>query len=257
MKGVSVVIAVVMLLVISVSLVGVLYSWLSAMVTKTTSKGSEQVGTITSGILTQIRVDSVAGNRIYVRNLGNSKVSDFSAFIDGEPVEIVSSPVIEPKKIGEIVVNGTWFFHKGEGSHILSLSAGLTRVDSTLMVASDYNDNLCTLCPRTLANDNLTLYLDVENLPLWVNLTYSATDLEGGWYLAVNGREVVDSKEINSDKAANLGSGPDGASLTYVFPVPGDYFKTGKNRIDFFPKTPDGVTWNWVKATVFYIKRIY
>ncbi len=114
MKAISAIIVVVLLLLISISLISVVYVWSSALTGTVTSTTEETATRVTESSAGVIRVDSVHGHSIYLKNIGTGDLSDIRIFIDDNPV-IVSKILVEgieadkiPEgKLGEVVINVT------------------------------------------------------------------------------------------------------------------------------------------------------
>ncbi len=88
MKGITPVIATILLVLIVVALGGVFAAWTSRVASTTTEAGTKQVETVTGQLGKSISIDSVictANGIIYVRNSGSDPVncSDMSLYIDG------------------------------------------------------------------------------------------------------------------------------------------------------------------------------
>ncbi len=96
MKAISAVIATVMLLLISVSLISVVYVFSSALAGSSASSSSGQSDLTTRNILAQLSIESVAGNKIQIRNIGTAELTNFSVFIDDTRINI-SNPELKLK----------------------------------------------------------------------------------------------------------------------------------------------------------------
>ncbi|MFZ3077032.1 MAG: archaellin/type IV pilin N-terminal domain-containing protein, partial [Candidatus Aenigmatarchaeota archaeon] len=83
-KAISAVIATVMLLMITVSLIGVFYVFSSTMASQTASSGGEQVSQLTAQLSTCVRIDNMVGSRITVTNCGTGIMTNGSlaVFVD-------------------------------------------------------------------------------------------------------------------------------------------------------------------------------
>ncbi len=249
MKGISAVIAVVMILVISVSLAGIFYFWISSTVSGGAVATERQVEKVTKGVLTQIKVESVSGNKIYIRNVGIYPASDFLVFIDDEPVQIINQRPVEPMRVGVIEVNSSWLMNRKEGPHTLKVVSGMSPVVKTLYLGSETYD-ICGTC----GSGEITLRVAIAENPVWVNLSYSSSTLNNDYRLAVNGRTVDDSKEATTGiYPADMGAG----SGRFYFPVPHGYFKPGENEMKFVQTSATNPVWSDVRISVYYIRRIY
>ncbi len=113
-KAISAVIATIMLLMITVSSVGVFYVFSSSLASSTTSTGGQQISAETSAMTGFMRIDNMNGLAVDVRNMGTLDLSGISIFIDDNKaiisnITVDGNPtnIIPIGKTGAITVNFT------------------------------------------------------------------------------------------------------------------------------------------------------
>ena len=105
MRGISSIIVVIMLLMISVAMAGLAYTFLSATMSSTTSSASSAVSSTISGMLTSFTVESVDVAKVYVRNTGQSDLTNLSVYVNDVPVHFNVTPsVIKAGQIGTVTI---------------------------------------------------------------------------------------------------------------------------------------------------------
>ncbi len=124
MKAISAVIATIMLLMVTVSMIGVFYVFSSTMATTTTGAGSEQATQLTSQLSSCMRIDNINGNKIELRNCGKGVIDGKSLVVLMDDVKLNSSlQTIPEDSSGTVNVSGLWQFL---GKHNLKISNGAT-----------------------------------------------------------------------------------------------------------------------------------
>jgi len=93
MKGVSAVIATILILMITVSLAASAYIFFSSTLSATQQTGEKQIASTTQKLSTQFNVESVKGNTIYVRNNGIGDLANLTVFVDNVLVNTSMSPI--------------------------------------------------------------------------------------------------------------------------------------------------------------------
>ena len=105
MRGVSGVIVVILLLMISVALAGAAYTFLSATMASTTSSASSAVSATTSSMLTSFVIESVDVAKLYVRNTGQSDLSNISVYVNDALAHFNVTPsIIKAGQIGTVTI---------------------------------------------------------------------------------------------------------------------------------------------------------
>ncbi len=134
-KGISSVVAVILLLLVSVSLAASTYVFLSSTVSTTEEAGSERVEQITQQLSTCVVIDSVYDNRMSVRNCGTGVVTNQSlfVFVDGNAVNFSmdKTQIIEDES-GTVILSG--WFNTPLGSHTVKLTSGTAAVTKPVKV---------------------------------------------------------------------------------------------------------------------------
>src|SRR3989344_2275887 len=103
MKGVSAVIAAVLLLMITVSLAAAAYVWFNSTFAATTDIGTKQIERSSQVFGTEFKIESVSADSIYIRNTGTADISNITVFVEGKPANTTSS-VIKAGEIGKITI---------------------------------------------------------------------------------------------------------------------------------------------------------
>jgi len=102
MKGISDVIAVTMILMITVALASLGYIFFTGTFSSLTNITQASVNQTTTGLLSQFNIESVSGTQtyqIFIRNTGSSSLSNFSVYVNDIPVQ--STPLtLNPGQLG-------------------------------------------------------------------------------------------------------------------------------------------------------------
>lgn len=110
MKGVSEVIAIILILMITIALAATAYTFMSATMSDTTAAASASVSTTTSSMLTSFIIESADANYIYVRNIGQSTLTNLSVYVNDEMVNFAQGPVepgdVESISLGQVAMKG-------------------------------------------------------------------------------------------------------------------------------------------------------
>lgn len=122
MRGISSIIVVVLILMIVVALAGLTYMFSSAIFTSTTATTKQSITKTTAGLLANMKIESVSGNKVYVRNVGQTDLSNFSVYIGDAPVEYeIDKPLLSPGDMAAIrikkiynVTSGIWEVPSGD-----------------------------------------------------------------------------------------------------------------------------------------------
>ena len=135
MKSLSSVVAIIMVLVITIALVGILYTWITTTVGSTAKTGTQVTSKLKEDLTTCMRIDSVSGNRIYLRNCGSGKIynQSLTVFLDGEQIPHSLPSDIDPGKTGAVKVYGLWKYSLG--SHTLKVTLGQLSVQRSVELA--------------------------------------------------------------------------------------------------------------------------
>ncbi len=94
MRGVSEVIAIILILMITISLAGLAYMFMSTTMSDVTSSAGSTVDTTTSSMLTSFIIESMDIAKVYVRNTGQNSLTSLSVYVNDEPaVYNVTTPI--------------------------------------------------------------------------------------------------------------------------------------------------------------------
>jgi flagellin-like protein len=86
MRGVSEVIAIILILMITISLAGLAYMFMSTTMSDTTTAASSTVSSTTNTMLKSFRVESIHDNTVYIRNTGTADLYNVSVYVNDTPV---------------------------------------------------------------------------------------------------------------------------------------------------------------------------
>ncbi len=89
MKGVSEVIAIILILMITISLAGLAYMFMSTTMSDVTASAGSTVDTATTSMLTSFTIESMSSNVLYVRNTGQTTLSSLKVYVND--LEIASN----------------------------------------------------------------------------------------------------------------------------------------------------------------------
>lgn len=104
MKGITAVVASVLLVLITIGIAGMASVFLARTAQTAVSSGEDQLQNMLSRISADFKIDYVDKNRVFIRNLGSSELKNMDFFVNG--ARIRSSPAsIGPKEIGEVILD--------------------------------------------------------------------------------------------------------------------------------------------------------
>ncbi len=104
MRGVSEVIAIILILMITISLAGLAYMFMSMTMSDTTATASSTVSSTTKAMLKSFKIDSVHDNTIYLRNTGTLEIRDLSVYVNDIPVGFFGPGVIDIGDVSNITL---------------------------------------------------------------------------------------------------------------------------------------------------------
>ncbi len=104
MRGVSEVIAIILILMITISLAGLSYIFMSTTMGDVTSSAGSTVDTTTSSMLTSFTIESMDVAKVYIRNTGQNALTSLSIYVDSEPAAFNVTTPITPGSIGTITI---------------------------------------------------------------------------------------------------------------------------------------------------------
>ncbi len=115
MRGVSEVIAIILILMITISLAGLAYMFMSTTMADVTSSAGSTVDTTTSSMMTSFTIESIDVAKVYVRNTGQNTLTSLSVYVNDELAGFSTTPeTIAPGQVGTITI----YSFIGEGDTI-------------------------------------------------------------------------------------------------------------------------------------------
>jgi len=103
MRGISAIIAVVLILLITISLAAGAYFFLSMTMSQTTTAAQQGISQTMTQMTKSFTIEAVSGGKIWVRNTGQVPISNLTIYIDGAPAN-TSNVVIQPGEVGVIQI---------------------------------------------------------------------------------------------------------------------------------------------------------
>jgi FlaG/FlaF family flagellin (archaellin) len=182
-KGVSAIIVVVLLLMIVVAMAGLAYVFFSGMFTTTTSEAEKSINQTATGLFSQLKIESMSTNSIYIRNTGQSDLtnSSISVYVNDEPTHFsIAPPVVKPGNVGTVKIYD--FIKEGD-----DIKIGTTQGVQTSMKAP----NPCSdavLCLKFDEGSGTTTYDSSSNVN---NGAFIGESFNDG---TINGATRVDGK---------------------------------------------------------------
>jgi|GEM_PF-2733828 len=176
-KGISAVIATIMLLMITVALIGVFYVFSSGITSTATSSGGQQVSQITSQLAMCMQIDNINGNKVDLRNCGKGVIENKSLVVTIDDIKLdANTNTIAEGNSSVVNVSGLWQIPFGK--HNLKISNGATFALALVDVQPN-RDGLVGLWnfdegSGNKANDgsgngNIGTLLPLGSEPTWVN----------------------------------------------------------------------------------------
>jgi FlaG/FlaF family flagellin (archaellin) len=100
MRGISSIIITILLLMISVSLASFGYIFFTQMLSVTTQTATEVSEHTSTSLLAEMKIDSISGNDIFVRNTGKVDLTQFEVYIND--ILVSSTPIPPTLDPGEV-----------------------------------------------------------------------------------------------------------------------------------------------------------
>lgn len=127
MRGISSIIAIVLLLMITISMAGVVYIFMQRSFTPAFNSTSSQVEGMGKAAQTMMKIDSISGNKVYIRNIGSAPISNGSLgiYIGNTLVNYTLPADIPSGQLAELTINNTWGLPTG-GSELKITGIGAT-----------------------------------------------------------------------------------------------------------------------------------
>jgi hypothetical protein len=187
MKGVSAIIVMVLLLMITVAVVGLTWNFLGSLVTGTDTRVGNQVENTTEKMSGCLRIEDFnpTTRNITIRNCGLTVIRSVNIFVDSSPIYVYSN-VMKPNDIIDVNINVP------KGSHLIYALSGSADSKKEIVEIDDMCDgvqppqngdwivdsNTYCSCP---ASDNITVngriyvssgsLLNINGCLVWINQT--------------------------------------------------------------------------------------
>jgi len=177
-KAISAIIATIMLLMITVSLIGVFYVFSSTMAAQTTSSGGEQVSQITKQLSSCMQIRNIIGNQVTLENCGKGVIENKSLVVMmDETIKLGANALtINEGKSGTVNISGLWQIPPGK--HNLKISNGaafalvLVEVEPRkdgLVGSWNFNEGGGNKANDGSGNNNDGTLLPAGSEPIWAN----------------------------------------------------------------------------------------
>ncbi|NIO45136.1 MAG: hypothetical protein GTN36_06335 [Candidatus Aenigmarchaeota archaeon] len=192
MKAISAIIAIILILMIVVAIAALSYTWFTGIFTSTTETAEESIEKTTESMLAQMKIESISAGKVYVRNTGQTDLTEVSIYVNDEPADFnMTPPVVGPGEVGTVSL----YDFVGEEDTIKITSSGGSIVSKT--APDPCSDSSVVLCLKfdegsgTIAQDSSkygndgTLYNNTTvcsggDCPTWVNGKYGkALEFDG------------------------------------------------------------------------------
>lgn len=176
-KAISAIIATIMLLMISVSLIGVFYVFSSGIATTSTSSASEQASQLTSQLSMCMRIDNINGNQVLLTNCGKGVIENKSLVVMMDDAKMeASTATIQEGNSSVVNVSGLWQISPGRHTLKISNSAYVAQAlvevkpnPDGLAGSWDFNEGTGTATADGSWNGNVGTLLPADSEPQWVS----------------------------------------------------------------------------------------
>jgi len=205
MKGISAVIAIVMILMITISLSAMSYMWFNEMFSEVSEEGSLQTQAVTRDLNSRFIIESAKGSNIYVRNTGDINLTDFEVYIDDEKVYFENEfDVLGSGESGKITVGAYDGYEEKSRDVYVTTSGGLSgRKTQTIDKCENDDLVLCYTFDEGIGNivDDYSKYDNdgtLYGIPLYVSgISGNALSFDGiDDYIHVEYTNVTDSVTV-------------------------------------------------------------
>ncbi len=176
-KAISTVIATIMLLLISVSLISVFYVFSSTLAGTTTSSGGQQASQLTSQLAMCMQIDNILGNQVTLRNCGKGTIENKSLVVMIDDIILgASTQIIQEGNSSVVNVSGLWQIPFGKRNLKISNGAAfaLALVDvqpnkEGLVGSWSFNEGSGTFAGDGSGNGNTGTLLPAGSEPQWIS----------------------------------------------------------------------------------------
>ncbi len=209
MNGITPIIAVIVLLILTVSIIGVAFVFFS----RTTQQAGEDIGGIAeqqfSKMGVDIRIDSAVGNKVYIRNTGSVPIANTSVgfYVNDLPVNASSQfASIQPGQIAEFTIDTTLSSYELKvtgGKKTLGTVVTTTTTSTTTIIQTQTFAPIAgsgTIAGGTLVDDGFTASEVATQ-----NCAADTCDTGNSWNYGFNNNVVVDTQINFSYDLSSLG----------------------------------------------------
>lgn len=123
-KGITPVIAVILLLLITISIVGIAFTFFQRTTEAATTTGSRQIEQQVSQIGTQFAIEGADKNQVHIRNLGTTSLAGLAFFVDNNPVAYAGPASLLPDAVGTYFLNDSQLAMLPDPARLRVTSAG-------------------------------------------------------------------------------------------------------------------------------------
>lgn len=219
-KAISAVIATIMLLMITVSLIGVFYVFSSTMTGTTTDAGSQQASLLTKQLSACVRIDNIIGSQITVTNCGKGIITNDSlaVFIDDSKLKIIMNTIPEN---GQGIINITDLPSTTQKNHALRIK---NDIGSDTEIYSGIPRKGTESNPGVSCDDIFSSgFLPSDGL-YWINAggynykafcDMSKTNIlpSNSWTISSGSDGIFNQNGQTSENSREFGAGPDGSTV--------------------------------------------
>jgi flagellin-like protein len=124
MKGISAVIAVILLLLITISITGIAFIFFSRMQQSVQNATERQLQQQTQQFGTQFTIEGANKNQVYVRNLGTSQLTGLAFYVNNLQVNYAGPASLAPNSVGTYFLNDSQLAMLPDPAH-LKVTAGI------------------------------------------------------------------------------------------------------------------------------------
>jgi len=166
MKGISTLIAVILILLITIALVALLYLWFTGIFTGITETGQEQFEESQLRLMSSMAIESVIKNNIYVRNTGSVNITEIVVYVNDLQTEADVPEVIEDGKVGIIDLTSPLL----PGNHKVKVTSRYTEAEGWFSIG-----NIITVCKSGCDAETIQGGLDLARVGVSVMVTDKET----------------------------------------------------------------------------------
>jgi len=123
MRAVTPVMTVIMIITLTIGLVALFWLFISGTFTSLLSSGESTVGRTLVTISSCMKIESVSGNKAYVKNCGEGSITNdtLNVYLDDVPLNFILSPTnVGEDEVGTVSLYGLWGLPKG--GHLLKVT---------------------------------------------------------------------------------------------------------------------------------------